>query len=310
MHEGAADSASAVAVRRGIAAVTALPVCMALAIAVAVAISACGKKGGKDRDAGRTAKEADSASAEAKAAGHAFDGLYIHRAYFEGLKSSRSIFKTPFPNGTVYLQIHGDSVVMDYNNHEGGSGLLRVDSGTGPLPRPAEGRMGGGSVVFRPQGRSSALAWEPGTDSAAEFIRLPKPIRTIGQLYGRLLLDGAYRCVGEGPCLDDTVVVSGDSLIGLKGGTRRISPAIDWLDNMPQMDFVDVTGPDTASWAYAVAPDRLEFFAIDLPPECKSMDDYECALVDAKRGGKLLELIRIGGAAAGSDGRLESAPTR
>ncbi|MEO6098516.1 MAG: hypothetical protein ABIW76_23735, partial [Fibrobacteria bacterium] len=217
--------------------------------------------------------------------------------------ASRSIFKTPFPNGTVYLQIHGDSVVMDYSNHEGGNGRLLVDSRTGPLARPEEGQLGGGSIVFRPQGGSLALAWETGMDSAVEFIKLPKSIPTIERLYGRLLLDGVYRCAGEARCLD-TVVISGDSLRGLKGGTRGISLAIDWLDNMPQMDFMELTGSDTVSWAYTVSVDGLEFFAIDLPKACKSLEDYDCPLTDAKPGKKLLGLIRIGGAPAGSDGRL------
>jgi hypothetical protein len=294
----------------GNTAVTRLGACL---LAIAILLSACGKKGGAERGAGGTAGKAkaagDSTAAATAPPGHAFDGFYIHRGYLDGLKTSRSIFKTRFPHGTVYLQIHGDSVVMDYSNHEGGNGRLRVDSGSGPMSRPAEGQMGGGEIVFRPQGGASALAWETGTDSAIEFIRLPKPIRTINQLYGRLLLDGVYRCVaeagkvGQGRCLD-TVVISGDSLRGLKGGLRRLGPAIDWLDNMPQMDFMEMAGADTASWAYTVSADKLEFFAIDLPKACKSLDDYDCPLTEAKPGSKVLELIRIGGAPAGSESRL------
>jgi hypothetical protein len=242
----------------GIAAVTVWPACAFLVLAIL--FSACGKKTDADRGAedadrgsGASAGKAEAASSTGR---HACDGFYIHKAYLDSLKSSRSIFKTRFPNGTVSLQIHGDSVVMDFSNHEGGTGRLRVDSGTGPLSRPEAGQMGGGDLVFRPQGGALALAWQTGTDSAVEFIKLPRSIRTIRQLYGRLLLDGVYRCVGEGLCTD-TVFISGDSLTGLKGGTRRIRPAIDWLDNMPQMDFLDLTGPDTVSWAYAVSPDKL-----------------------------------------------------
>jgi hypothetical protein len=286
----------------GSAAVTRLRACLlACFLAIAVVLSACGKKGDAERGAEGTAGEAKAAgdsAARTGPPGHAFDGFYIHRGYLDSLKSSRSIFKTRFPHGTVYLQIHGDSVVMDYGNHEGGNGRLRVDSGSGPLSRPAEGQMGGGDVVFRPQGGASVLAWETGTDSAVEFIKLSKPIRTINQLYGRLLLDGVYRWAG------DTVVISGDSIRGLKGGLRRISLAIDWLDNMPQMDFMKVAGADTVSWAYTVSADKLEFFAIDLPKACKSLDDYDCPLTDAKPGKRLLELIRIGGVPAGSERRL------
>jgi hypothetical protein len=291
------------------------------AMGAMVLLSYCGKKesndqaspkpGGEGADTSMAYSAMDtlnpasggSPQSAATSAGHAFDGFYIHRAYLDGLKSSRSIYKTPFPNGSLYLQIHGDSVTLDYNNHEGGGGMLRVDTGTGLLPRPAEGNMGNGFISFRPGRGTIVQAWESGTDFSAEYRELPKSIRNIEELYSKLLLEGVYRCVGEGVCAD-TAILAGDSLAGLRGGTRRIRLTYDWMDNMPQMDYLDLLGSDTASWAFTVSADKLEFFAIDLPKECKSLEDYDCPLVDAKPGRKVFELIRVGGAPAGSESRL------
>ncbi|MEO6098453.1 MAG: hypothetical protein ABIW76_23400, partial [Fibrobacteria bacterium] len=141
------DSTADLLDRRGIVSETGLATYVVLVLSLA--LSACGKKDDADRGPGRASGErkavgdspmvhaamdslnpgsAASAEKSATSAGHAFDGFYIHRSYLGALKASRSIFKTPFPNGTVYLQIHGDSVVMDYSNHEGGNGRLLVDS--------------------------------------------------------------------------------------------------------------------------------------------------------------------------------------
>lgn len=49
----------------------------------------------------------------------AMDGFYVNKEYLEGLRKGLTIFGTPFPVRSLYLQIHGDSVELDFNNHEG-----------------------------------------------------------------------------------------------------------------------------------------------------------------------------------------------
>lgn len=243
----------------------------------------------------------DSGEAEAGiGAAGAFDGFYVEEKYYGALRANRSIFATRFPNGTLYLQIHGDSVVMDYSNHEGGSGALIVDSGSGPLKSPGHGTMGAGPVTVRRIDGSTIEGWENGADAPSRFLKMPSGMRTIEGVYSALLLDGEYRCADK-PLCGERVVISGNAVAGLKGMTGfRI--VMDWLDNMPQMDYLEFAGTDSTRMAYKVTQAGLELFAIDLPAACESLEDYDCPLTEAKPGKRLLRLSRIqtrsGGSAA------------
>jgi hypothetical protein len=266
---------------------------LALGAIVAALLIGCGRR--------------DSGEAEARIGADttlAFDGFYVEEKYYGELQAKRSIFAAKFPNGTLYLQIHGDSVVMDYSNHEGGSGVLIVDSGSGPhsepLKSPGHGTMGAGPVVVRRIDSSVIEAWENGADAPSRFLKMPASTQTIESVYSALLLDGEYRCADKRLC-EERVVIAGNAVTGLKGKTSmRI--VMDWLDNMPQMDYLEFAGPDSTRMAYKVTEGGLELFGIDLPAACKSMEDYDCPLTEAKPGKRLLWLsraqIRSAGAAA------------
>jgi hypothetical protein len=234
----------------------------------------------------------DSAAAGRVGSGAAggFDGFYVEEKYYRELRANRSVFSTKFPNGTLYLQIRGDSVVMDYSNHEGGSGALIVDSGSGPLKAPGRGTMGGGPVAVRRLDDSTLEGWENGADAPARFLKMPSGTQTIESVYSALLLDGAYRCADK-PLCGEKVVFSGNAVTGLTGKTG-LRIVMDWMDNMPQMDYLEFTGADSARMAYKVSEAGLELFAIDLPAACKSLDDYDCPLTEAKPGKRLLWLSR------------------
>jgi hypothetical protein len=221
----------------------------------------------------------------------AFDGFYVEEKYYGALKKNRSIFATKFPNGTLYLQIRGDSVVMDYSNHEGGSGAIIVDSGSGPLKAPGHGTMGAGPVTVRRLDSSTIEAWENGAEAPSRFLKMPAGTGTIESVYSALFLDGEYRCA-DLPLCGEQVVIAGNVVTGLKGKTGfRI--VMDWLDNMPQMDYLEFTGTDSTRMAYKVTEGGLELFGIDLPTACKSMEDYDCPLTEAKPGKRLLWLSRV-----------------
>jgi hypothetical protein len=245
----------------------------------AAALIGCGRK--------------DSGEAKAKPGTDStpvWDGFYVEEKYYGDLGKNRSIFATPFPNGTLYLQIHGDSVVMDYGNHEGGSGALIVDSGSGPLKAPGHGAMGGGPVTVRRIDSSSIEAWENGVDAPSRFLKMPAATQTIEGVYSALLLDGEYRCSDELLC-EERVVIAGKAVTGLKGKTS-LRIVMDWLDNMPQMDYLEFAGADSSRMAYKVTEGGLELFGIDLPKACKSLEDYDCPLTEARPGKRILSLSR------------------
>lgn len=242
---------------------------------------------------------ADSAAGRAgSGAAGAFDGFYVEEKYYRGLQANRSVFATKFPNGTLYLQIRGDSAVMDYSNHEGGSGVVIVDSGSGPLKAPGHGTMGAGPVAVRRLDSSTIEGWENGADAPSRFLKMPAGIGTIEGVYSAMLLDGEYRCADK-PLCEERVVISGNAVTGLKGRTG-LRIVMDWMDNMPQMDYLEFSGPDSTRMAYKVTEAGLELFGIDLPSACESMEDYDCPLTEAKPGKRLLWLSRVQARAGGS----------
>lgn len=246
----------------------------------------------------RTGSDSAAAGRGGSGAEGAFDGFYVEERYYGELKAKRSIFATRFPNGTLYLRIRGDSVVMDYSNHEGGSGALIVDSGSGPLKSPGQGTMGAGPVAVRRVDSAVIEAWENGADAPARFLKMPAATPTIESVYSALLLDGEYRCADKALC-EERVAIAGSTVTGLKGkSSLRI--VMDWLDNMPQMDYLEFAGADTSRMAYKVTEAGLELFGIDLPAACGSMEDYDCPLTEAKPGKRLLWLSRAPARSAGA----------
>ena len=141
------------------------PIAPIIPILAAAVIIGCGRRDSGEAEARIGADTTlafaalDKTGSDSAASGHggsgaagAFDGFYVEERYYGEVKAKRSVFAAKFPNGTLYLQIRGDSVVMDYSNHEGGSGVLIVDSGSGPpgpLKAPGHGTMGAGPVVVR-----------------------------------------------------------------------------------------------------------------------------------------------------------------
>ncbi|GEM_PF-4717353 len=288
-----------------------IPIVVSVAVVAVFAFYGCGKKSDGNRQVrigedfslayavvdslapgGNDTLGGNGSGAGGKASAHAYDGFYVNRKYHDGLMANLSIFATPFPSGSVSLQVHGDSVVMDYNNHEGGSGILLIDSGSWQPKGAHHEQMGSGPIVFRMLTDSTAQAWESGSDSSAEFLKSPPSVRNIEDFYASLFWNGSYRCVGEGVCRD-TVVISGDTVTGLLRDRNRMRVMMDWMDNMPQMDYVVFSGPDSSRFAYAVSKTGLELFEIALPEKCKSINDYDCPLTESKRGRKVLELIRL-----------------
>ncbi|MDB5106434.1 MAG: hypothetical protein JWP91_4123 [Fibrobacteres bacterium] len=247
-------------------------------------------------DASHSASDADEAAAQDDPSLHRFDGFYLDRTYYQGLKRSLSIFATKFPSGSVYLQIHGSAIVTDYNNHEGGAAILKAAPDSAALKDPgSDTSVSAPFIAVRAVNDSVLEAWEAGKDAGAEFLKMGEGIGTIYDVYGGLILDGVYACTEKGACRD-TVVIKGDSIEGLPAGKRKLDLAIDWLDNMPQMDFFDLAAPgDSLRFAFKASKDRLDLFDIILPKDCKSFQDYDCPLVDAKRGRKVLALKRIQG---------------
>lgn len=239
----------------------------------------------------KTAPDSAALAKNARGAMGGLDGFYVEEKYLRELKKNQSIFATKFPAGTLYLQIRGDSVVMDYSNHEGGGGDLIVDSGSGPLKSPGKGTLGGGPVVVRRLGDSVIEAWENGADGAFRFLKMPAERQTIESVYSGLFLDGEYVCAEKQLC-EERVVIDNGAVTGLKGKTR-LRIVMDWLDNMPQMDYLEFAGEDSTRMAYTLSQAGLELFAIDLPAACKSMEDYDCPLTEAKRGKRLLWLSRV-----------------
>jgi hypothetical protein len=276
-----------------------------------LALAGCGKDkkpvkldaGYADTSLTRVAADSSGLSGGAPAAGasagHDYDGFYVNRDYLEALKRSRSVFAAKFPPGSVYLQVTGTAVVLDFSNHEGGNGVLEPQSGSGPLKNAGKGALGNGTIPFRKINDTLFQAWESGTDAPAEFRKLPPDIKTIQDLYGALFLNGTYLCANASRC-DDTVVVKGDSLIGWKGvtglaeGRRHLRLVIDWMDNMPQLDYFDLTGPEASSLAWVSSKGKLELFEIALPADCASLEDHDCELTGSKLGAKVAELKRIG----------------
>jgi hypothetical protein len=120
---------------------------------------------------------------------------------------------------------------------------------------------------------------------------MPAAWRTIESVYSGLFLDGEYLCA-EKPLCGERVVIDNGAVTGLKGKTR-LKIVMDWLDNMPQMDYLEFAGEDTTRMAYAVSKAGLELFGIELPAACKSMEDYDCPLTETKRGRRLLWLSRV-----------------
>ena len=93
-------------------------------------------------------------------------------------------------------------------------------------------------------------------------------------------------------------MIAGNAVTGLKGKTS-LRIVMDWLDNMPQMDYLEFAGADSSRMAYKVTEAGLELFGIDLPAACESMEDYDCPLTEAKPGKRLLWLSRAPARSAG-----------
>lgn len=226
------------------------------------------------------------------AVSHDLDGFYISKEYLEGLKHNHSIFSTKFPARSVSLRVRGDSVELDFSNHEGLTAALKPMRDSGLIKDPA-GADRPDAVALGRIKDSLYLAWESGSAFSTEFIRMDAGIETIYDLYHTLLLDGTYRC-GDIRMCRDTVVLAGDSIYGLMGRNHHLQVAIDWLDNMPQMDYFVLSNADSSFYlAYQASGDKLELFEIALPKSCKSFRDYECPLADATRRKKVLELRKL-----------------
>jgi hypothetical protein len=269
----------------------------------------CGKKHGNEASQARIGPDTASASRgddslqteeraepakRGAAVSHGLDGFYVNKEYLEGLIRNRSIFATRFPARSVYLQVHGDSAELDFSNHEGLMAGLRPLGDSGLVKDPA-GEDRPAAVALGRIKDSLYLAWESGSAFAAEFIRMGGGINTIYALYHSLLLDGKYLC-GDARMCRDTVTLAGDSIFGLMGRNHHIQVAIDWLDNLPQMDYFVLSNADSSfHLAYQSSGEKLELFEIALPQGCRSFRDYECPLADATRRKKVLELHRIAG---------------
>lgn len=266
-------------------------------LCIAAALSACERKTDKDPSVGKIDPDTRAASigagtrgASAAAPGK-MDGFYVNRDYLEGLRKGLTIFGTPFPVRSLYLQIHGDSVELDFNNHEGVMADLKPLQDSNLVKHPVREDLPPAVAVGRVKD-SLFMAWETGSSSPSWFVKMGGGIRTIHELYHSLLLDGTYLCRDPRLCRD-SVVIKGDTIHGLMGPSLHMQIAIDWLDNLPQMDYLTFARADSSfQVAYRAHRDKVELFEIDLPGECESFRDQECPLADAKRGKRILTLER------------------
>jgi hypothetical protein len=269
-----------------------------LCLGIAALLFACERKSDKDPSAGESGRETRAASIGAAAQGASgakpgtMDGFYVNRDYLEGLRKNLTIFGTSFPVRSLYLQIHGDSVELDFNNHEGLMADLKPLEDSNLVKHPVREDLPP-AVALGQVKDSLFMAWETGSSAPSWFVKMDGGVRTIYDLYHSLLLNGTYLCRDPRLCRD-SVVIRGDTVHGLMGPSLQMRLAIDWLDNLPQMDYLTLARADSSfQVAYRAHRDGLELFEIVLPKECESFRDQECPLADAKRGKRILALERI-----------------